>query len=234
MKIPDNKTSTPRSFTIEGKMRQIVQKYATLRSPKTTSKQFFVNYQREKCTTQVIGTHTFVKMPKQIAEFLNLENVELYTGHVFRRTSATLLADAGTEISLLKRHGAWKSSTVAEGSIFYYEYFFKKLSPKNLLSVGYVEDSVANKIKRGSMIGKEIRDSTLKNGDEIEQKKEKVSSPPRKVAKATNIVIQPHEGTFGDSFIDESNWDDIEIEQNVMTIENRPIINIHNCTFNFN
>ena len=189
---PGEKNVRKRSFTIKGKMRQIVQKYAALRSPKTTSNRFFVNYQREKWTKQVIGTHKFDKMPKHIAEFLNFENSELYTGHAFRRTSTRLLADAGADISLLKRHDAWKSSTVANGSIFYYKCIFKKLSPKNLLSVGYVEDSVANKRKIGSMIGKEIRDSTSESGDEIEQKNEKVSSPPRKVAKAANIVIQPN------------------------------------------
>ena len=42
------------------------------------------------------------------------------TGHSFRRTSATLLVDGGgdlTHLTDLKRHGGWKSSTVAEGYI---------------------------------------------------------------------------------------------------------------------
>lgn len=50
----------------------------------------------------------------------------MYTGHCYRRTSASLLADSGADILTLKRHGGWKSSTVAEG---------------------YVEDSITNKIK---------------------------------------------------------------------------------------
>ena len=89
VKIPANKTSTPCSFTIKDKMRQIVQKYAAFRSPKTTSNQFFVNYRREKWTKQVIGTHKFEKMPKHIAECLNFENSELCRGHAFWRTSTT-------------------------------------------------------------------------------------------------------------------------------------------------
>lgn len=36
-------------------------------------------------------------------------------GHCFRRSSASLLADAGADLISIKRHGGWKSSTVAEG-----------------------------------------------------------------------------------------------------------------------
>ena len=34
-----------------------------------------------------------------------------------RRTSATFLVDSGGDITTLKRHGGWKSSSVAEGYI---------------------------------------------------------------------------------------------------------------------
>lgn len=56
-------------------------------------------------------------MPKDIAEFLSLPEPELYTGHSFRRTSATLLVDGGADLTTLKRHGGWKSNVVAEGYI---------------------------------------------------------------------------------------------------------------------
>lgn len=55
--------------------------------------------------------------PRRIAEFLKLDNSDLYTGHCFRRTSATLLADSGADITVLKRHGGWKSNSVAEGYV---------------------------------------------------------------------------------------------------------------------
>ncbi|KAJ8910321.1 hypothetical protein NQ315_003533, partial [Exocentrus adspersus] len=51
------------------------------------------------------------------AEYLNLPNSTLYTGHCFRRTSASLLADSGASIDVWKRHGGWKSASVAEGYI---------------------------------------------------------------------------------------------------------------------
>jgi integrase len=40
-----------------------------------------------------------------------------FTGHSLRRTSATLLADSGANILTLKRHGSWKSNSVAESYV---------------------------------------------------------------------------------------------------------------------
>ena len=56
-------------------------------------------------------------MPKTIASYLKLADPESYTGHSFRRSSATLLADSGADLVTLKQHGGWKSSTVAEGYV---------------------------------------------------------------------------------------------------------------------
>ncbi|KAJ8914622.1 hypothetical protein NQ315_015359 [Exocentrus adspersus] len=53
----------------------------------------------------------------KIATFLGLQDPKNFTGHAFRRTSATLLANTGVDILGLKRHGGWKSSTVAEGYV---------------------------------------------------------------------------------------------------------------------
>lgn len=44
------------------------------------------------------------------AQFLKLPDPLAYTGHCFRRTSATLLVNGGSDILQLKRHGGWKSS----------------------------------------------------------------------------------------------------------------------------
>lgn len=41
----------------------------------------------------------------------------LLIGHSFRRTSATFLAAAGGDILTIKRHGGWRSSTVAESYV---------------------------------------------------------------------------------------------------------------------
>ena len=80
----------------------------------TTHRRFF--YKNEKCTVQPIGRNTLGKIPNVVAKFLKLPTPKLYTGHCMRRSSTTLLANAGADITTIKRHG-WKSTAVAEGYI---------------------------------------------------------------------------------------------------------------------
>ena len=48
---------------------------------------------------------------------MNFANPKQYTGHTSRRIRATLLADSGADILVLKRHGEWKSISVAENYV---------------------------------------------------------------------------------------------------------------------
>lgn len=116
IKIDSTKNYISRKFTITGLFYNIYKKYAKLR-PQTVQTRFFLNYQNGKCTQQVVGINKMGSIPKTVAKFLQLDNPELYTGHCFRRTSATILVDAGGDLTTLKRHGGWKSATVAEGYI---------------------------------------------------------------------------------------------------------------------
>ncbi|KAJ8915675.1 hypothetical protein NQ315_000607 [Exocentrus adspersus] len=63
-----------------------------------------------------MGKNTLAKIPCKVAQFLKLENAHQYTGHCLRRTSATLLVNAG-DILTLKQYGGWETSTVAEGYV---------------------------------------------------------------------------------------------------------------------
>lgn len=136
--IPNTKTKIPREFTITGDFYNIVKKYWALRPCNVPSDNFFINFQKNKCTRQVIGINKLGNMPKQIATFLNLDNPQEYTGHCFRRTSATTLVNAGADIITLKRHGGWKSSQVAEG---------------------YIENSLQNRINIASQLVSSITGS---------------------------------------------------------------------------
>ncbi|XP_063972557.1 uncharacterized protein LOC135160192 [Diachasmimorpha longicaudata] len=107
--IPKTESDPERSFTICGEFYNMYKKYFNLRPRHVGTKRFFVNYQNGKCTHQVIGINKFGSMPRTIASYLKLPNPESYTGHSFRRTSATLLADSGADLATLKRHGGWKS-----------------------------------------------------------------------------------------------------------------------------
>ena len=88
-----------------------------MRTENVVSDRFFVNYQNGKCSIQFIGKHKFSKMPNEITLFLQLENPETYTGHAFRRTSATLLAQSGASMLRLKNLGGWKSDSTARKDI---------------------------------------------------------------------------------------------------------------------
>lgn len=114
IKIPTTKNSKPRSFVIDGEFYAICKKYIALRPNDVETSRFFLNYQNGRCTKQPVGINIFGKMPQTIASYLKLPEANSYTGHTFRRTSATLLADSGADITMIKRHGGWKSSTVAK------------------------------------------------------------------------------------------------------------------------
>jgi integrase len=151
--LPITKTKVPREFTVtKGNFKDLnlvdmVRKYATLRPSHTPHARFFINYKKGRCTVQPVGINTFGGLPSKIAIFLELPSAKEYTGHCFRRTSASLLANAGADMSVIKRHGAWKSSNVVER---------------------YVDDSLENKKKIGKLlVGGEDQENT-----QIEKKNE--------------------------------------------------------------
>ncbi|KAF2895723.1 hypothetical protein ILUMI_10447 [Ignelater luminosus] len=115
--IPKSETKKERYFVIEGEngdlnMANIFRKYASLRPAATTHRRFFLCYRQGQCTVQPVGVNTFGKIPSDIAKYLGLNNPNSYTGHCFRRSSATLLANAGADVLSLKGHGGWKSNTL--------------------------------------------------------------------------------------------------------------------------
>ena len=111
--IPDTKTNIKRVFPMvaEGEAvnpMEVYQKYVRLRPANINHDYFFISYRNQKCTVQRVGIHTFAKMPSMVAEFLKLPNPKEYTGHCFRRSSASLAADADIDLTSLKRLGGWK------------------------------------------------------------------------------------------------------------------------------
>ena len=70
-----------------------------------------------KFTKNHIGINVISKIPSIIAKYLNLPEPNGYTGHSFRSSSATALVEAGASQINLKRHGGWKSDSIAESYI---------------------------------------------------------------------------------------------------------------------
>ena len=114
-----------------------------LRPQHTQTSRFFLNFKNGRCTQQVIGKNKICLTPQKIARYLNLEDPESYTGHSFRRTSATLLADFGADMKSIKPHSGWKSGFVE----------------------GYIGDSIKNKRKKSDEITRIVNPNpfTLEN-----------------------------------------------------------------------
>lgn len=91
--------------------------YIALRPAAAKDRRLFYAYRNGKCINQVVGKNQFYKVPETVANFLQLKKGNSYTGHSFRRSSATLLVESGGDLMTLKKHGGWKSSTVAEGYV---------------------------------------------------------------------------------------------------------------------
>ncbi|XP_074034359.1 uncharacterized protein [Leptinotarsa decemlineata] len=141
--VPESKTGVSKKFTV------------------VDEKEFsaLLLLRQNKCTSQPIGKNMFGKIPSKMAMYLGLPNSSSYTGHCLRRTSATALANAGATMTNLKRHGGWKSSTVAEG---------------------YLEDSIELRNKTARMLStlssEEAGTSTVVNRSSSHTKEEIVSS----------------------------------------------------------
>ncbi|XP_044271964.1 activating transcription factor 7-interacting protein 1 isoform X2 [Tribolium madens] len=107
--VPQTKTSSIRIFTITDEYCILkIKKYADLRPSIVAHKRFFLTYRNGHCVHSPIGVNTMGKIPKEIAAFLKLPNPELYTGHCFKRTSTTHLANRFGNMLLVKRHDTWK------------------------------------------------------------------------------------------------------------------------------
>ncbi|XP_043481887.1 uncharacterized protein LOC122510983 isoform X1 [Leptopilina heterotoma] len=135
IKVRVTKNLNPQSFVIPEQFSSYLEKYINLRPKNVTTDRFFLNYQSGKCTVQVIGKNKIAKVPQKIAQFLKLEDYKNYTGHSFRRSSATILVDAGANMTTLRRLGGWKSDAVAQG---------------------YIEESMYNKTEISNMFSKTI------------------------------------------------------------------------------
>lgn len=127
--IPPCKTEKGRKFAVTDDSEipyvQIFKKYLSLRPDQMPTDRVFLKYSKGKCIKQVVGVNTFGKCPFLVAKYLNLPDAEKFTGHAFRRTSATIMANSGMSVDELKRQVGWKSSTVA---------------------AAYVEESIENKL----------------------------------------------------------------------------------------
>lgn len=98
--------------TNNGLYLQLYRRYVSLHPANAIHWRFFDNYQNGKHSMQYISVNSFGKMLSVIAAYLGLPHPEMYPGHYFWRSSATMLVDSWAYI-ILKGIG-WKTTSVAE------------------------------------------------------------------------------------------------------------------------
>ena len=81
-------------------------------------RRLFVTYRDSVGFVHVpLSRNTIASIPKFVAEYLMLENIETFKGHSMRATMATIGADNGATVTELIRVGGWKSAAVAEAYV---------------------------------------------------------------------------------------------------------------------
>ncbi|XP_057322774.1 uncharacterized protein LOC130666104 [Microplitis mediator] len=115
--IVETKNDKPRQFIVGELFYGKIKEYILLRPSESFTDRFFIQYHNGKCQRQNIGKNKIDETPQVITSYLNLSNPKLYTEHCFRRTGTTLLSDSGANITMLKRLGGWKSTSIAQGYV---------------------------------------------------------------------------------------------------------------------
>lgn len=130
----------PMSYVITDPIfRSTISQYVALFPENRRRGQFLKNFKNGKPTESPTGVNTIGSIPKLVAKYLGKPNFKDYKGHCFRRTAATMLADSGATLLLLKKAGGWRSDSVAQS---------------------YVDNSMATKRKVADSL---VLDENLKN-----------------------------------------------------------------------
>ncbi|XP_063910472.1 uncharacterized protein LOC135127784 isoform X2 [Zophobas morio] len=115
--IPRTQSYQPRSFLVTNiKWVEILKWYVRLRKS-VEGDRFFLQLRHGKLTKQPYGHNSIAQFPKKIATYLQLSNVNTYTGHCFRRTAATLRTNGGGDTRNSKKLKGWNATTVAEACV---------------------------------------------------------------------------------------------------------------------
>lgn len=112
-----NKNEYPGQFIIGELFYDKVKQYISLRPDDQFCDRLFIHYHEGRCTRQPIGRHKIGEVPGIIATYLGLSNPKTFTGHCFRRTSATLLSESGANMQMIKQLGRWRSDIIAQSYI---------------------------------------------------------------------------------------------------------------------
>jgi integrase len=107
-------TRKPAVFVIDNPICiEIVTSYLQFFNVDQRKGRFLRYFQDGKGTERNIGKHKVAEYPKKVAEYLQL-SPEGYTGHRWRRTTATILSETDISLMQFKNAGGWHSDKVCQ------------------------------------------------------------------------------------------------------------------------
>ncbi|KAJ8984404.1 hypothetical protein NQ317_003987, partial [Molorchus minor] len=165
------KNKVDRNFKIVSTLSRYSESMCHYEKLRPLIQNFLLNTLTENVLDIQWGKICLVYFHGKLAAFLKLENETSYTGHCFRRTSTSLLADSGAKIDVLKRHERWKSSNVVEG---------------------YVESSIKNKQNISDKIFGQVTDLSS-----MDMRSSSLLSPPVSAALSEQTSVQYENGVSG-------------------------------------
>jgi site-specific recombinase XerD len=129
---PDTKENQQRAFVVRHlihiDVRPFIEQYINLRDNKITLPWFFMQVRNNKMVNQRVGEHSLADVTKEVARFLNLSAPESYTAHSFRRTNATLIANAGASPHQVTTSLGWKDTKTSMRYIAHSEHHAESMS----------------------------------------------------------------------------------------------------------
>lgn len=91
VRISDSNTKRLKEYSISQTFADIVRKYMKLRPAQKMTNRLFLQYRDGKCIGQHIGKQGIVRMPRIIAEYLGMPDLDdpvRYSGHSFRNIAS--------------------------------------------------------------------------------------------------------------------------------------------------
>ena len=89
--------------------------YLLTNNENVTDQHFFRRVGTEECFTKsACSADALGNFPRRIAAFLGKKNADSYTGHCFRRTAATNLAENGASAALMNKLARWNATGMAD------------------------------------------------------------------------------------------------------------------------
>ena len=139
-----------------------------------------------------MGYNYLAKIPKEVACALNLENMDMYSGHSFRRSSATHAADEGASSVEMRRYYNWKDDTIANKYIEETVTGNKKMASL-LTSRSSSEASLSSALLNSgpSTAVSILPQSSEKAGHEIMQSEPAVKVVPQNCTVSNTQITQP-------------------------------------------